>query len=218
MSRVELAGQQPRGQRHAGDDADVAPAGLLEEQLGGPLAEQVEDDLDGRDAGVLDRLQRLLDLLDGDAVARDQPVLDEPVAGLEHRRRVVGVPRRAVQLDEVDASRRRGSRGSARASRGSVVGVLADVEVDAPRHLGGDTSRSLRSASRRPIRRSERPSPYTSAVSMKVTPASTAAFRAASDSPSSVSPQDPPMAHAPKPISETSNPVLPSRRVCIAAR
>src|SRR3954447_9034340 len=49
---------------------------------------------------------------------------------------------------------------------------------------------------------------------MNVTPASTAAFIAARDCPSSVSPQLPPIAQAPKPISDTSCPVFPSRRSC----
>ena len=48
-------------------------------------------------------------------------------------------------------------------------------------------------------------------MSKNVTPASAAACIAASDSSSSVSPHAPPIAHAPKPISDTSQPVFPSR-------
>ena len=99
---VELAREQPRRERHPYDHADVTPFRLLEEQLRGPLSEHVEDDLDGGDARVLDRLQRLLDLLDADPVGAHEAVLDQPVAGLEHGGRVVRLPRRAVQLDEVD--------------------------------------------------------------------------------------------------------------------
>src|SRR4029079_14434097 len=64
-------------------------------------------------------------------------------------------------------------------------------------------------------RRSLRPSPYTSAVSTKLTPASIAACSARSDSSSSTAPHDPPMAHATKPIVDTRKPVRPSSRYSI---
>ena len=99
---VELAGQEAGGQRDADDHTDVAQAGLLEEELGRSLPEDVEDDLHGRDARVLDCLQRLLDLLDADAVRADDAFRHEPVAGFEHLGRVVGLPRRTVELDEID--------------------------------------------------------------------------------------------------------------------
>ncbi len=60
--------------------------------------------------------------------------------------------------------------------------------------------------------RSLRPSPYTSAVSIRVTPASAAAWRARRLTSSSTSPQDPPIAHAPKPMALTRWPVFPSLR------
>src|SRR3954452_15748101 len=99
---AELPGQQPRGERDAGDDADVAALRLGEEALRGALAECVEDDLHGRDARELDRLERLLHALDGDAVARDQPARDEVVERLEDLRTVVDVRVEAVELNEVE--------------------------------------------------------------------------------------------------------------------
>ena len=57
--------------------------------------------------------------------------------------------------------------------------------------------------------RSLRPSPYTSAVSMKFTPASTAACSAANESRSSTGPHALPMAHAPKLMVDTDMPVRP---------
>src|SRR3569833_1189073 len=63
--------------------------------------------------------------------------------------------------------------------------------------------------------RSERPSPYTSAVSMKVVPLSSAACRAAFASLSATSPHEPPMAHAPNPISETRFSACPNFRCFI---
>src|SRR5580698_6475515 len=71
-----------------------------------------------------------------------------------------------------------------------------------------------------PVRRSRRslslrPSPYTSAVSKKLTPQSSARKRALFDSASSTSPHVPPIAHAPKLTVETFQPVRPSARYCI---
>ncbi len=99
---TELAGQQTRGERNADDHADVAQAGALEEELGRSLTEDVEDDLHRCDAWILDRLQRLLNLLDADPIRADEPFLHESVAGLEHRGCVVRLPRWAVQLNEID--------------------------------------------------------------------------------------------------------------------
>src|SRR4051794_23207591 len=69
-----------------------------------------------------------------------------------------------------------------------------------------------RSRSRRPTSRSERPSPYTSAVSKNVTPASAAACSVAIAASSSTVPQSAPICQAPKPISETTRPSLPMLR------
>jgi len=60
--------------------------------------------------------------------------------------------------------------------------------------------------------RSLRPSPYTSAVSKKLTPRSAARFKAARESLSSTGPHVPPMAHAPKLMADTFQPVRPSSR------
>src|SRR5687768_3865162 len=65
--------------------------------------------------------------------------------------------------------------------------------------------------------RSLLPSPYPCAVSMKLTPRSSARFSAATESLSSCGPQLPPIAHAPNPISETRHPVRPNARYRMAA-
>ena len=51
-----LAREQARGEWDTGDDPDVLALRLFEEEPGGPLAEDVEDDLDCGDDRVLDRL------------------------------------------------------------------------------------------------------------------------------------------------------------------
>ena len=57
-----------------------------------------------------------------------------------------------------------------------------------------------------------RPSPYTSAVSKNVTPASTDASSTASASSAETSPQSAPSCQVPSPTTETSRPVLPRIR------
>src|SRR5579863_8585299 len=81
--------------------------------------------------------------------------------------------------------------------------------------LVATTISSLRSRFNRAISLSLRPIPYTSAVSMKFTPQSTALCSAAMDSPSSTAPHDPPIAHAPKLTAETFHPVRPNARYCM---
>ena len=97
----QLAGQQPRRQRQAREHADLAALGLGEEQLGRALAEHVVDDLHRLHAGVLDRLQRILDALDADAVEPHLPGLHQVVEDPEHLGLVVDVRRRAVQLQQI---------------------------------------------------------------------------------------------------------------------
>jgi len=69
--RPELAGQEARRQRHAGDHRDPTPPRLPEKQFGGPLPDDVEDDLDACNAGIVEGLQPFLDPLHTDAVVPD---------------------------------------------------------------------------------------------------------------------------------------------------
>jgi len=85
---------------NADDDADVLAPGLFEEQFGRALAEHVEDDLYRLDAGVLDGLQGLLDLLDADTVVGYLPFFLQPVERLEGLGLVVRVVGRAVEPDK----------------------------------------------------------------------------------------------------------------------
>jgi hypothetical protein len=75
--------------------------------------------------------------------------------------------------------------------------------------------RSSSPARARPTTASERPNPYAAAVSIQLTPSSTARWIAAIDSSLSCGPQPnsqppPPIAHAPKPRRVISKPVVPS--------
>src|SRR5438034_1327275 len=79
-------------------------------------------------------------------------------------------------------------------------------------------SRDGSSCSRRPTSSSEWPRPYTAAVSIQLSPSSSARCIAASESVASCGPQPnaqppPPIAHAPKPTVVISSPLEPSGRV-----
>src|SRR5918998_1991241 len=78
--------------------------------------------------------------------------------------------------------------------------------------LVATNGRSERATSARRMRSSERPSPYTSAVSSRVTPASSAVSRTSAALSSSTSPQSPPSCQVPRPTTLTSAPVRPSGR------
>ena len=93
---AELAGQEPGGQRDARQDTDIAPHRLWQEALCGALADDVEDDLDAGDAGVLDGLEGLLDLLDADTVMGDEAIAGEFVERGEELGTVVDLRGRAV--------------------------------------------------------------------------------------------------------------------------
>ncbi len=95
------AREEAAGERNPHDHPDVAGQRFAEEELGRPLAEHVEDDLNRLDAGVLDGFERLLDLLDTDPVVEDLASGHHVVECLEQGRPVVHVGRRAVQLDQV---------------------------------------------------------------------------------------------------------------------
>src|SRR4051812_20825656 len=98
----EFAGEHAGGERDADDGRDAAAFRLGEELLGWPLAEHVEDDLDGGYAGELHGLHRLLDLLDADAVVADLSRVHQIVHCRERFGPVVNVRWRAVELDKVE--------------------------------------------------------------------------------------------------------------------
>ena len=111
--------------------------------------------------------------------------------------------------------------GAARRSRGCIFPGSARTPGNratgamGPRSAGvfvatiTESRRSLRTA---PMIRSLLPSPYPAAVSIRLTPRSSARFSAATESASLWGPQLPPIAQPPKPISETSRPVPPNFR------
>ena len=99
----QLAGEEPGGERHPGEDADIVTIRLHEEAVRGSLTDDVVDDLDRGDAGKLDGLEGLLDALHAHAVGGDRLRGDQVVEGQEDLGPVVDGGREAVQLDEVEA-------------------------------------------------------------------------------------------------------------------
>src|ERR687894_221818 len=99
--RAHLAGEEAARERHAGQDAYVALLGEREELLDGLLAEDVEDDLDGLDAGVVQRHPRLLHPLHAHAVVLYLAGPLQLLERLEGRVLTVSLRGRAVELEKV---------------------------------------------------------------------------------------------------------------------
>ena len=98
-----LPGEEAAGHGDPGEDPDVPSGGFTEEQAGGALAEDVEDDLHRLHAGELDGLEGLLYLLDAHPVVADFALGDEAIEHLEDGWFVVDAGRGAVQLQQVQA-------------------------------------------------------------------------------------------------------------------
>src|SRR6185436_154421 len=97
----ELAREQAGGERHAGQDTHLAARGLFEQELERTLAEHVEDDLNGLNVRILERLQALFHALHADAVVAQLALPHELVEDAERLRLVVDAGRRAMQLQQV---------------------------------------------------------------------------------------------------------------------
>ena len=134
----------------------------LEEQARGPLPEDVENDLDADHARIFDRLQRLLDPFDADAVVADLAGSLQPVERVERLRMVIEVGRRAVELDEVERFDLEVFQASLDPAAQVLVTVAGDrlLRQAAPR-LGRDKHIGVRPRAFRTLAtsRSERPSP-----------------------------------------------------------
>jgi hypothetical protein len=136
---VVPAGQHAAGQRHPGDDADTRVGRGGEHPLQRLATEDVEDDLQAREAGPRQRRERLVDRLHRHAVRRDPAVVDQGVQGVEHT--VVTEDRvgRTVQLDEVDGVDAQVAAAAVDPATEAVEGVgLCDVRVGTPTHLRGN--------------------------------------------------------------------------------
>ncbi len=69
----------------------------------GTLAEDVIDDLNAEHARIFDRLQRLLDQRDADAVSPDLPGFLQFIETSENLRSIENFGRRAMKLDQIQA-------------------------------------------------------------------------------------------------------------------
>ena len=137
--RRQLTGKQARGQRDAGEDANTLLASLFKEEVGGPVPEEIEDDLDALQVGVLEGLERLFHLFDADTVVADLPggyKIVENAKGLGH---VVDLGRGTVELDQVECVGFEIGE-TALDKRGEIVPVvsLGDVGVEIAAHFGRD--------------------------------------------------------------------------------
>ena len=158
-----------------------------EEQLGRALAEDVEDDLHRLHAGILDGLERLFHLFHADAVIAQLALL-APDRPARRRLRACNRPRSAGSAAAPDrACPFPDSSGCARRRRSGSRGCSRSATCGSSRRpaLVATTMSSLRSRFNCASSRSLWPSPYTSAVSKKFTPRSTARCSAVDDSLSS---------------------------------
>src|SRR5215210_8104116 len=97
-----LAGEETAGERHADEDTNVPLLGQGEELLGGLLAENIEDDLNGLHVRTVECQPRFLDGLDAHPVVLDLAGPHEPVQGVECLVSVIDLGRRAVELQQVE--------------------------------------------------------------------------------------------------------------------
>ena len=136
---AEFAGEEAGGEGDAGEDADAFLFGLGEEEVGGALAEEVEDDLDGLDVGVFDGFEGFLDAFDADAVEADFAGLDEFVEEGKDLGAVVDGGGGAVELEEFEAVGFEVFEGAVHEG-GEILAVVAagGVGVEAAAGLGGD--------------------------------------------------------------------------------
>ena len=89
-----------------------------------------EDDLNGGDIGILDRLEPLLDALHAHAIACNPAVADEGVHSVEDLRSVVDIGRQCVKLNEVEAVHIEVLARTVDPSSKVFWGVLADARAE----------------------------------------------------------------------------------------
>src|SRR5262249_43442018 len=95
-------GQHSGCQRHARQDSNLSLPRLLEKQIGGTLAKDVEDDLHCLHVGIFNRLQCFFDSFDAHAVVANLALLDELIQRLEQLRIVINFCRRTMQLQQLE--------------------------------------------------------------------------------------------------------------------
>src|ERR1700738_307749 len=100
--RRKLAGQHPGRQWEPGQNPDLALARFAEKQVRRTLAKDIENDLYRLHTRVFNRLQRLLDLFNADAVMANLSLPDQIVKSRKQFRPIVNLGRRAMQLQQVE--------------------------------------------------------------------------------------------------------------------
>ena len=100
--RGELSGEQPGGERHAGDERHALLRSGRQHLLERLQAEGVHDDLDRGEMLALEADQRLLAGLDAHSPGGDALLLDQRIEHVEHAVVAIDRGRRAVQLHQVE--------------------------------------------------------------------------------------------------------------------
>src|SRR5690606_33317548 len=132
------AAEEPRGQRHARQNADVALLRLAEKELCRSLTKEIVNDLNARDARILNRLEPLFRSLDAYAIMEDLALANEAIQSVEGLWAIVDVRRRTVQLQEIEGLYAEVREAALDEPAQVLVGVsIGGVRLEAPAGRGG---------------------------------------------------------------------------------
>src|SRR5256885_4980937 len=99
---LKFAGKQAAGQRNAGENADLFFLSSREEQVGGPQAETIEDNLYRLHIGEFESLECFFDFLHTDAVVADFSSFHQIIEDADDLRAIIQFRWRAVELKQIN--------------------------------------------------------------------------------------------------------------------
>src|SRR5438876_9033237 len=100
--RLQFSGEHSAGKRHSREDSDFLLFRARKEDFSRALTETVENNLDGLNVGILDRLECLLDFLDAHAVVANLSGLNQVVENSEYLCMIIEFSWRAMQLQKIE--------------------------------------------------------------------------------------------------------------------
>ena len=134
----ELAGERPAGERQAHDERDPPIKRGRKQDLGGLLAEEVEDDLQRGEAGLLQADERLVHRLDAGTEAEDFPLIAEFAKPLEDVSLAKDFHGHAMELGEIEGFHAEALERILGGSAQAGLAVAVRIERGGAAELGGD--------------------------------------------------------------------------------
>src|SRR5437667_3306457 len=98
----KFSGKHSASKRHSREDPNFLHFRAREEDFSRALTETVENNLDGLNVGILDRLECLLDFLDAHAVVANLSGLNQIVENSEYLCMIIEFGWRAMQLQKIE--------------------------------------------------------------------------------------------------------------------